>query len=143
MRHQVKKVKFRMGTDASKMTMRKLANNFITYGHLVTTKKRAKSLISFVERLIVKAKEQKESDKNYLKSKLANVKTIKMIIEEIAPKFDKRVSGFIRLINLPYRESDSAVMAKVEWTEPIVREEKKAEEVKITEKSKIKEVEKK
>lgn len=127
-----------MGSDSSKMTLRKLANNFVTYGHLTTTKKRAKYLVSFVERLITKAKEQKESDKNFLKSKLANEKTIKILLTEVAPRFDKKTGGFIRLINLPARESDSAELARVEWTVQPVKE--KVEKVKTE--AKVEKVEK-
>jgi len=120
MRHKVKKIKFRKGKNASEATMRKLAVNFIDKGKIKTTLAKAKSLKSLIDRLVSKAKEKKESTKNILLKHLGEKKTMNKLFDTIAPKFNDRSSGFVRVIKLGERLGDGAEMGKVEWVRPFV-----------------------
>jgi len=137
MRHKVKKMKFRKGKNASKATMRKLAVNFIDKGKVKTTLAKAKSLKSLIDRLVFKAKEKKESTKNILLKHLGEEKAMNKLFNTIAPKFNDRNSGFVRVIKLGERLGDGAEMGKVEWVKPIL--EVQSSEFKVQSKQKQKE----
>lgn len=120
MRHKVKKIRFGEGKDATEATIRKLAINFINNGRIKTTLAKAKNLKSFIDRLVFKAKEKKESTKNVLLRHLGEEKVINKLFNIVAPKFDDRSSGFVRVIKLGRRLGDGAEIGKVEWVKPVI-----------------------
>lgn len=112
-----------MMSSAKKVT-RKLLNNFLKIGRITTTEKRVKILRTQAEIMINKAKRNAQSDKNYLLSKLADRKTVEILTVQIAPVFKNRVGGYVRIVKLARRDSDGAKIARLEWTEPVVLEQK-------------------
>jgi len=122
MRHRVKKIKFRLGRDANKMLVRKLAVNFISNAKIETTIKKAKVLKSIVEKLVEKAKVENEANKNYLLKMLDNKKLVSMMFEEVGQTLKDRVGGYIRIVRSGVRHSDGSAMARLEWVYPLVKE---------------------
>lgn len=120
MRHGVKKTKFRSGRDANRMLMRKLALNFLAHGKLTTTITKAKVLKTYMEQLTEKAKERKESNKNYLLRRLANVSVVNRMFDEVGPSVKEVTGGYVRIVKLGERDSDGALMARVQWTKPVL-----------------------
>ncbi len=144
MKHKVKKIKFKKGKDSAEATMRKLATNFINNGKITTTLSKAKKLKSFIDRLVFKAKEKKESTKNILLKHLGEEKVINKLFDVVAPKFNDRSSGFVRVIKLGQRLGDGAEIARMEWVKPIlevqsVNPAKRGEKFKVQSKQKQKE----
>lgn len=125
MRHGSKKIKLKLGKDANKMVMRKLVVNFIKAGKITTTEKKAKLLKMYLERLLEKSKAVSESNKNYLLSVLADNKLVQMLFESVGPTISDRTGGYIKMQKLNQRESDGALMVKLEWTSPVVIEQPK------------------
>jgi large subunit ribosomal protein L17 len=122
MRHRVKKIKFKKGKDAIKALLRKLALNFIKYGKIKTTWAKVRSLKNLIERLTSKAKKKKQSTKNVLLKHLGEKKAVDKLSNLIAPKFDDRETGFVRVIKLGKRLGDGAEMGRIEWVKPIILE---------------------
>lgn len=127
MRHGYKKIKFRAGKDSTKMLLRKLANNFIKWGKITTTEKRARVLKSYIEKLVKKAKEKNEANKNFLLKALADRKIIKQFFDEADQLTKGRSGGYVKITKLHQRISDGAMLNKLEWTSPVVKVEKKIE----------------
>lgn len=125
MRHAVKKFKFSHGQDANQMLLRKLIYNFIIKGKITISKAKAKLLKSKIDRLISKAKEKTEANKNVLLKLTGNIKVVEILFEKIAPVFKERKSGFTRTITLGQRRSDASDMVQLEWIQPVVLEDKK------------------
>lgn len=125
MRHGVKKIKFNQGKDANKMLMKKLAINFLEKGKLITTKAKAKALISYLEKLLTKAKEASEANKNVLLKRFGNRPIVHRLFKEIGPVLKVKNSGFLKSTNLGQRMSDGSAQVKVEWTVPVVVEKPK------------------
>ena len=123
MRHRVKKIKFKKGYDANKMLVKKLVINFLERGKITTTVKKAKVLKQAIERLVEKAKENTESNKNYLLHHVTDKKTIKFLFETVGPTLKNTVGGYTRVVRLGLRNSDGAETARLEWAYPIVIEE--------------------
>jgi len=125
MRHRIKKNKIRWGKDANKMILRKLLFNFLRDGKLMTTLKKAKIIKSYIDKIVSKSKEKNEANKNYLLKFLNNKKIVNFLFNSIGPLFSTVNGGYIRLVKLSQRESDGSLMAKLEWTKPVIIEEKK------------------
>jgi len=107
------------------MLLRKLSVNFLTKGKLTTTKAKIKSLKSFLEIVLNKAKEETEANKNFIWKRIGDKKIIRLLFKEIGPAIKKKTSGYLKLNNLGKRLSDGSEMVKIEWSIPVVLENKK------------------
>lgn len=120
MRHGVKKVKFKNGKDSNKMLMRKLLLNFVVKGTLTTTIKKVKLLKSDVERLVEKAKEENEANKNRLLKMLGTDEILPKVFKDIGQPLKDKIGGYTRIVRLGRRESDGSETARLEWVYPVV-----------------------
>jgi large subunit ribosomal protein L17 len=135
MRHRVKKIKIKFGKDANKMLARKLLVNFLKRGKIVTTLKKAKVLKSLLERIVSKSKIKSEANKNYLLRYINDKKTINFLFDTIGPLFKDLVGGYVKIIRIGSREGDAAPKAQLEWTRPVVIENKLKEKEEKVKKS--------
>jgi len=122
MRHGVKKIKFKLGVDAKRMMLRKLAYNYLTRGKMTTTITKGKILKSYLDKILVKTSEKTEANKNFLMKKLANHKLVDMLFKTVGPVLKGKTGGFTRLVKLGARESDGVQTVRVEWAYPVVLE---------------------
>ena len=106
MRHRVKKIKFNKGKGANDMLMKKLAINFLEKGKLTTSKAKAKALISYLSKLLTKAKEETEANKNVILKRFGNRPIVYRLFKEIGPILKDKNSGFLKSTNLGQRMSD-------------------------------------
>lgn len=120
--HRIKKIKFRAGKDANKMLVKKLVLNFLEHGKIITSLKKTKVLKSVIEKLVEKAKEQSEANKNYLLHYITDKKITKFLFETVGPTLKKIVGGYVRVVRLNVRESDGSERARLEWVYPIMIE---------------------
>ena len=136
MKHSVKKIKVRGGKDANKMLVRKLAMNFLTSSKIVTTDKKARILKTFIERIITKAKDRTEANKNVLLQYFPKKAIVEELFTQASAVFAGRTGGYVRIIKLNQRANDGAMMTQVEWVEPITFnfDKKTAEKTKKTKK---------
>ena len=96
-----------------KALLRSLANNFFIYEKIKTTEAKAKELRPIAEKDITRAKKNDIASRRIL-LKTLNPKTVKKIIEEIAPKYKDRNGGYTRILKLGPRNSDGAKMVIIE-----------------------------
>ncbi|OGK22298.1 50S ribosomal protein L17 [Candidatus Roizmanbacteria bacterium RIFCSPHIGHO2_01_FULL_39_8] len=140
MRHRIKKIKFKSGRGANKMMTRKLIVNFIRQGKITTTLKRVKILKAQIEKLVEKMKVKNEANKNKLLSVVGDERLIPKMFEDIGKPLKERVGGYVKIVRLGARQSDSAEVAMLEWAYPIITNKeikgKKAKESQETQKKK-------
>ena len=105
--------KLSMKKGPRKALLRSLTNNLFIYEKIKTTESKAKELRSIAEKLITKAKKNDITGRRIL-LKTLNPKTVKKIIEEIAPKYKDRNGGYTRILKLGPRDSDGAKMVIIE-----------------------------
>ena len=101
---------------------------------IVTTSAKAKAIRADVEKLITKAKDGSNAAKLVLKKSLSQ-RAFDKILKEIAPRFDKKQGGYVRLVKAGKRFGDDAPVVVMEWTEKAqaivpVAAEKKVKKVK-------------
>lgn len=99
-----------------KALLKNLAVSLILYEKIKTTQEKAKEVCSLVERLIQKGKKGDLVALRYL-LKFLPKNAAKKIIEDLAPAYQSRQSGYLRILKLGKRQGDAAQMAKVEFIE--------------------------
>ena len=100
---------------------RALINNLLiqlyTYGSIRTTQAKAKAVKPLADRLIYKAKSNTLHVRQQLNAMLSNPKIIKKLVEQIAPQYTGKNSGFTRIVRLGQRRGDNSMMVKLELVE--------------------------
>lgn len=119
MKHSIKKIKVRGGVDANRALVKKLAMNFLLSSKIVTTEKKARILKSVMERIISKARNKTEANKNVLLQYFPKTSVVDEIFAQVTKVFAERSGGYVRVIKLNQRANDGAMMTQVEWVEPI------------------------
>jgi len=119
MRHRLEGRKF--GREKAHRTA--LFNNLIKSmiispkGRITTTLAKAKSLRSYVERLITYGKKDTVASRRQAYSVLGNRTLVKKLFDELAPTMADRNGGYTRVLKTGFRKGDSAPMAIIEFVE--------------------------
>ncbi|MCX6806921.1 MAG: 50S ribosomal protein L17 [Candidatus Berkelbacteria bacterium] len=106
--------------------LKNLALSLILHEKIVTTLQKAKETRDFTERLVQKAKKNNLAARRYL-LKVLRKNAVNKLMDDIAPSFSERQSGFIRILHLEPRKGDAAKMAIVSFTEKIKASTKEVE----------------
>lgn len=109
--------------DHKKALFRNLISALVLYGHIHTTKAKAKALRPLADRLIIKARKAGRQTKDELVNFLTSRAAFTKLFAEILPRLQGRKSGFTRIVVLGPRRGDSAAMVNIEW----VKEEERPE----------------
>ncbi len=133
-RNSVKK----LGRTAShrKATMANLSAALFEQKHIQTTEAKAKATRSYSEKLITLAKKETLHAKRLAFKKLKQRRIVKILFEEIAPRYVDRAGGYTRVVKLGQRLSDGAPMAVIELVGYETASKKKKEKEKAKEKEK-------
>ncbi|MBH31438.1 MAG: 50S ribosomal protein L17 [Candidatus Marinimicrobia bacterium] len=131
MRHQ-KRVK-KLGRSAShrRATLANLASSLIEHNRIKTTHAKAKATQQFVEPLITKARRGTLHDRRTVLKLISRPDIVKILFDEIAPRFVDRPGGYTRVTKLGFRDNDCASVSMLEFVDsaavvPSLEEEKKA-----------------
>jgi len=97
-----------------------LVKAIVIEGKIVTTKAKGKAVIGEIEHMVTLAKKGGIPAQRLVLGRLDNArKETDKLFDAIAKAFEKRTSGYTRMINLPRRKGDNAQMVRIEWTEKI------------------------
>ena len=107
--------KFGREKSQRKALMKSLATALIENGKIKTTEAKAKTLSGFMDELVIKALNNNINSRRGL-SKNIGARVVGKLVNEVAPKFKDKKSGFTRIIRLGQRKSDSAPMVLIEFT---------------------------
>lgn len=119
MNHQNGRKKLNMKSGHRCAVLRNQVLSLIEYGHLVTTKARAREVRRFAEKLVTLAREGNSFNARRRAKALLPYKdeALVKLFTEIAPRYIHRPGGYTRIIPLGRRISDTALMAKLEWVQ--------------------------
>jgi large subunit ribosomal protein L17 len=124
-----------------KALKRTMLVSLVNSGSIKTTLAKAKELKPFAERMITRAKKVKSGDNNslivvirQLKKDMTMETAKKLII--IAKDYKDRKGGYLRIIKLAPRKSDSAEIAILQWVAVKVDKKKTIEKKEVKSKSK-------
>ena len=114
MRHLNKQKKFHRESGQRKALMKALVTALISYGKIKTTSAKAKALRPEMEKMITRAKVKNPHNLRLIRKTLS-VGATEKLFNEVAPRFSERKGGYIRIVNLGHRKSDSSKMAQIEF----------------------------
>jgi large subunit ribosomal protein L17 len=123
MRHRVAHRKLGRVTEHRIAMLRNLATALLQHEHIETTVPRAKELRPYVEHLITAAKNagaegttgpQALHARRLVARDIADKDVLKKLFDTLAPRFNGRPGGYVRILRAGYRRGDSAEIALVE-----------------------------
>lgn len=121
--------------------LRTMATSLILHKRIKTTQAKAKELRPFVERVATHSKKAlDEKNRQNVIRLLKKDLPMKAIYElvKMAEKFKERKGGYLRIVKLNPRKSDSAAMCMVEWVDVSKDKTKKQAEKKAENKNEAK-----
>jgi large subunit ribosomal protein L17 len=118
-RHGYKGRKFNRETDQRQALIQSLAEALIINESIETTLPKAKEIVPYIEKLITKAKKADLHSRRQVIQGLQTVSSAHKLVDEIAPKLTKRVSGHLRIERTILRRGDNAQMARVSFVDDL------------------------
>jgi large subunit ribosomal protein L17 len=113
--HRIDGRKLSRKTGPRKALYKSLIVAVLRYETIKTTEARAKEVRGQVERIITLAKDGSLASRRRIISELPNEPlVIDKLLNEIAPKYGDRNSGFTRLVKLGQRAGDAAPIVQLE-----------------------------
>lgn len=127
MRHRKKGRKLNRTTSHRKATLANLAAALFERKRIKTTHAKAKEASRFSEKIITLAKRGDLHSRRLALARLRNKRVVKLLFDEIAPRFMERKGGYTRVIKIGQRASDGAPMSILELVgyEGVIQESKK------------------
>jgi large subunit ribosomal protein L17 len=114
MRHLNKGRSLSRSPSHRKALLANLAQELFERKRIRTTLAKAKELRPYAEKLVTNAKKGHLAARRHVLRYLSRADVVKMLFEEIAPKFAERNGGYTRIIKLNPRIGDNAPLAIVE-----------------------------
>jgi len=118
-RHGYQGTKFGRERDQRRALLKSLAEALVIYESIETTAPKAKAVVTYVEKLITKAKKADLHSRRQVISSLQTVSSAHKLFDEIAPKLSGRTSGHLRIEKTGNRRGDNAEMACVSFVDEL------------------------
>lgn len=136
MRHRKLSQRLSRHIGHRKAILRNLARGLIEKERIITTPAKAKEARRLVEELITLGKQKDLNSQRKANAVLIDRRLTSYLFKEVAPRFEKRIGGYTRIIGLGSRKGDGAELVILELTEkkPVVKEKPKKKEKKEKEK---------
>lgn len=106
----------RFGRDPAhqRLIMANLAASLFAAEAIVTTEAKAKALRPYAEKLITKAKKGGVHERRQVIARIHDQDVTHKLFADIAPRYEGRPGGYLRILKLGPRPGDNAPMARVE-----------------------------
>lgn len=114
MRHHNQNRKFGRVRKVRKALMNSLARSLVLHQKIETTEAKAKELRPFVEKLVTKGKKATVSMRRIISEKVG-LRASKVLVDQIAKKYDERKGGYTRIVKMKKRLSDGSPIAIIEF----------------------------
>lgn len=117
MRHQVGGRKLNRTASHRKAMFANLACALIKHEQIFTTLPKAKDLRPIVEKLITKGKANDLAARRLLISRLRCQKSAEKVLATLAPRYEARSGGYVRIMKAGFRYGDATPMAIIEFVD--------------------------
>ena len=115
MLHGNKKKQLSRERNQRNALIKSLVVSLVKHEKMTTGTIKAKVLKPYVEKLITTAKAGTITSRRLITARIGNPKSVKKLVEVIAPKYKTRAGGYTRVTKLPHREGDGSSMATIEF----------------------------
>jgi large subunit ribosomal protein L17 len=128
MRHTKKTIKLGRKSEHRNLLLANQVCSLIEHSRIRTTLAKAKAVRPFAERMVTLGKRNDLHARRLAFAFLRQKDAVRRLFADVAPRAGSRQGGYVRIIKLGPRTSDSAPMAYIEWVDqPIVEEKLVAE----------------
>jgi large subunit ribosomal protein L17 len=128
MRHTKKTIKLGRKSEHRNLLLANQVCSLIEHSRIRTTLAKAKAVRPFAERMVTLGKRNDLHARRLAFAFLRQKDAVRRLFADVAPRAGSRQGGYVRIIKLGPRNSDSALMAYIEWVDqPIVEEKPVAE----------------
>ncbi len=117
MRHNVAGRKLGRTTAHRLAMFRNQLASLMTHERIVTTLPKAKELRPLAEKLVTQGKRGTVHARRLVGRWIPSREVIKRVFDEIAPRFESRAGGYLRIVKLGPRQGDGAEMAVLEFVD--------------------------
>jgi large subunit ribosomal protein L17 len=94
-----------------------MAMALVKHEQIKTTLPKAKELRRYVEKLVTLGKRGDLHARRQLIAKTRDIKTAAKLIDVLAPRYDGRPGGYVRVLKAGFRYGDNAPMAIIEFVD--------------------------
>jgi large subunit ribosomal protein L17 len=129
MRHTKKTIKLGRKSEHRNLLLANQVCSLIEHSRIRTTLAKAKAVRPFAERMVTLGKRNDLHARRLAFAFLRQKDAVRRLFADVAPRAGSRQGGYVRIVKLGPRNSDSAPMAYIEWVDqPVVEEKPVAEE---------------
>ena len=114
MRHRHSGRQLNRNSSHRKAMFRNMTNSLVEHEMIRTTLPKAKELRRFAEPLITLSKQDSVANRRLAFDRTRSKDVVGKLFSELAPRYDSRPGGYIRILKCGYRTGDKAPMAYVE-----------------------------
>ena len=114
MRHRKTGRQLNRNSSHRKAMFSNMATSLLKHELIRTTLPKAKELRGFAEPLITLSKEDTVAKRRIAFAKLRDRDVVSKLFNELGPRYQNRLGGYLRIIKCGFRTGDSAPMAYVE-----------------------------
>jgi large subunit ribosomal protein L17 len=108
MRHRVAGRHLKRSTGQRQALFRNLLTELFRHDRIKTTEAKAKAVRADAEKLITIAKRGDVNARRQIAAVLTDPAVTKRLVDEVAPRFKERPSGYVRVLHLGQRAGDGA-----------------------------------
>jgi large subunit ribosomal protein L17 len=127
MRHTKKTIKLGRKAEHRNLLLANQVCSLIEHSRIRTTLAKAKAVRPFAERMVTLGKRNDLHARRLAFAFLRQKDAVRKLFADVAPRAGSRQGGYVRIVKLGPRTSDSALMAYIEWVDQPVVEEKLVE----------------
>ncbi len=117
MRHAVHGRKLGRTSSHRRALFRNQLVSLMISGRIVTTLPKAKELRPIAEKLVTKGKTGTLHARRQVRRWISDRSVVKTLFDDIAPRFEDRSGGYLRIMKLGPRRGDGAEMAIIEFVD--------------------------
>jgi large subunit ribosomal protein L17 len=132
MRHTKKTIKLGRKSEHRNLLLANQVCSLIEHSRIRTTLAKAKAVRPFAERMVTLGKRNDLHARRLAFAFLRQKEAVRRLFADVAPRTGSRQGGYVRIIKLGPRTSDSALMAYIEWVDQPMVEEKPVAEKETT-----------
>ena len=104
-------------SEHRKALLKNMLNSLIKYEQITTTLPKAKFLKPQADKIITLGKKESLQTTKMLMSKLQDKKSTNKVKKTLSKRYEKRNSGYTRIIKAGFRYGDNAPMAVIEFVD--------------------------
>ncbi len=120
MRHTKKTIKLGRKAEHRNLLLANQVCSLIEHQRIRTTLAKAKAVRPYAERMVTLGKRNDLHARRLAFAFLRQKDAVRRLFAEVAPRTGTRQGGYVRIVKLGPRQSDSAPMAFLEWVDQAV-----------------------